>query len=84
MKGLVGLLGLLLALAVAAFVVKKQLAASVQPVPALNLPAVPGAAPAATPQPAGAPAALPQTVPGQYKQAVEGVLQQARPLPDDK
>ncbi len=80
MKGLVGLIGLLLALAVSGFVVKKQLASTVQPVPTLNLPTSSGA----VPQPAGAPAALPQTVPGQYKQAVEGVLQQARPLPDDK
>ncbi|MGY8903251.1 MAG: hypothetical protein ACKVIH_01730 [Burkholderiales bacterium] len=80
MKGLVGLIGLLLALAVGGFVVKKQLASTVQPIPTLNLPTPSGAAP----QPADAPAALPLTVPGQYKQAVEGVLQQARPLPDDK
>ncbi len=80
MKGFFGLVGLLLALAVGAFVVKKQLAATQQTLPALSLPTPPGAAH----QAAGAPAPPPQALPGQYKQAVEGVLQQARPLPDDK
>ena len=83
MKGLFGFVGLLLALAIVGVLVKKQLGALQQPVPALSVPA-PGAG-------AGSPAAPPATVreqtqqvQQQYKQAVEGAMQQARPMPDDK
>ncbi|MFM9880974.1 MAG: hypothetical protein ACKVOO_11275 [Burkholderiaceae bacterium] len=78
MKGLLGLAGLLLTLAVVGVLVKKQLAAVSQPVPALTLPVPAGAASVAAPGTSQSPQALPQ----QYKQAVEGALQQARPMPD--
>ncbi len=79
MKGVFRLVGLLIALAIVGVVVKKQLAATQQSVPALAVPA-----------PNGSGAAAPtvreqsQQVQQQYKQAVEGAMQQARPMPDDK
>ena len=80
MKGLFGLVGLLLALVIVGVVVKKQLDTTTQRVPVLA-PAVPGGA-------ASAPAATvreqSQQVQQQYKQAVEGLMQQPRPLQDEK
>jgi hypothetical protein len=83
MKGVFGLVGLLVALAIAGVVVKKQLAATRQAVPALA-PAV------ALPDAAGTPAApaatvreQSQQVQQQFRQAVESGMQQARPMPDD-
>jgi len=81
MKGLFGLVGLLVALAIVGLVVKKQLAATQQSVPVL-----------AVPMPAGADgaASVPtvreqsQQIQQQYKQAVEGAMQQPRPMPEDK
>lgn len=83
MKGLFGFVGLLLALAIVGVLVKKQLGALQQPVPALSVPA-PGAG---TGNPAPPPATVreqSQQIQQQYKQAVEGAMQQARPMPDDK
>jgi hypothetical protein len=84
MKGVFGLVGLLLALVIVGVVVKKQLSAIQQPVPTL----VPAAG---SPGAATAPGAPPATVreqsqqmQQQVKQAVEGAMQQARPMPDDK
>jgi hypothetical protein len=74
-----GLVGLVVALAIVAVLAKKQLGS----VSAIQVP-----------QPAGevAPKVDPnasvkeqsQQIQQQYKQAVEGALQQARPMPDDK
>lgn len=80
MKGLFGLVGLLLALVIVGVVVKKQLDTTSQRVPALA-PTVPGgtaSAPAATVREQS------QQVQQQYKQAVEGLMQQPRPLQDEK
>ncbi len=82
MKGLFGLVGLLVALAIVGVVVKKQLAATQQSVPALAVPGVPA-------KPAGSDAAptvreQSQQVQQQYKQAVEAAMQQPRPMPEDK
>jgi len=80
MKGVFGLVGLLLALAIVGVVVKKQLDSTSQRVPALA-PAVLGGA-------ASAPAATvreqSQQVQQQYKQAVDGLMQQPRPIQDEK
>ena len=56
MKGIFGLVGLLVALAIVGVVVKKQLAATQQS----------------------------QQIQQQYKQAIEGAMQQPRPMPEDK
>lgn len=84
MKGVFGLVGLLLALAIVGVVIKKQLGANQQIVPALAVPVSP-AATAATADPAQPPATVreqSQQVQQQYKQAIEGAMQQARPMPD--
>ena len=79
MKALFGLVGLLLALVIVGVVVKKQLDTTSQRVPALA-PTVPGgtaSAPAATVREQS------QQVQQQYKQAVEGLMQQPRPTQDE-
>ena len=82
MKGAFGLVGLLIALALVGVLVKKQLAATQQAIPALQLPAAQGAA-----GPDTAPAATvkqqSQQIEQQYKQAIEGAMQKARPAADD-
>ncbi|MBL8370805.1 MAG: hypothetical protein JNK28_05395 [Burkholderiaceae bacterium] len=80
MKGIFGLVGLLVALAIVGVVVKKQLDTSSQRVPALA-PAVPGGAASA---PATTVREQSQQVQQQYKQAVEGLMQQPRPMQDGK
>jgi hypothetical protein len=80
MKGIFGLVGLLLALAIVGVVVKKQLDTSSQGVPAMA-PAVSGGAASA---PATTVREQSQQVQQQYKQAVEGLIQQPRPMPDEK
>lgn len=83
MKGIFGLLGLLLCLAIVGVLVKKQLASTQQMVPALQVPM------ATDPQgSASAPAATvreqSQQLQQQYKRALEGALQQPRTIPDEK
>ena len=76
MKGILGLLGLLLSLAIVGFLVKKQLTSTQQIVPALQVPVTAG-----TQMPASAPATVGEQskqVQQQYKQAIEGALQQPR------
>ncbi len=83
MKGLFGLVGLLLALAIVGLVVKKQLDATQQIVPSLT----PAAAPPGAADPAPPPATVreqSQQVQQQYKQAVEAAMQPVRPVPGDK
>lgn len=81
MKGLFGLLGLVLVLAVVGLLVRKQLAVS--------HPAPPAVAPAAVGTPPGSAPALTvrehslQTQQA-VRQATEGLMQQARPMPDDQ
>ena len=75
MKMIFGALALLVVLAIVAMLAKTQLSstASVRPLPA-DVPAA-----LATPAPGG-----PLQQPQQFKQAVEGLMQQPRPMPDDK
>jgi hypothetical protein len=69
-------LGLLLVVAIIGVLVKKQMGSLAGPA---ALPAVPGAAARAP----GAPPPTPQQTVKQFQQAVEGQMQQARPMPDD-
>jgi hypothetical protein len=80
MKGVFGLVGLLLALVIVGVVVKKQLDSTSQRVPALA-PAVPGGVASA---PATTVREQSQQVQQQYKQAVDGLMQQPRPMQDEK
>jgi len=75
MRLIFGALALLIVLAIVAMLAKTQLSStvSVRPLP-VEVPAT-----LATPAPAGR---LQQ--PQQFKQAVEGLMQQPRPMPDDK
>jgi hypothetical protein len=74
MRAIFGVLGLLFVLAIVGVLAKKQLSAGVAPpVPG----AVPGTVPGAT-----APAATPQQQVKQFEQAVQGAMQQARPMPE--
>ena len=73
-----GLIGLLLALALVAVLVKKQMGATRVAVP----PAVQGL-PAPAEGAASTVRAQSQQVQQQVKQQMEGLMQQARPMPDD-
>lgn len=79
MRGVFGMVGLVVALAIVGVLAKKQLASTQAVVPSLQ---VPGAAP--VPAPTGSVREQSQQVQQQYKQALESALQQPRPLPDDK
>lgn len=79
MRGVFGMVGLVVALAIVGVLAKKQLASTQAVVPSLQ---VPGAAP--VPAPTGSVREQSQQVQQQYKQALEAAMQQARPLPDDK
>ena len=85
MRAFFSLLGLVIALAVAALVIKKQLDATQHAIPA---PEVPVSAPVGSEKPDGKPGVAGQPPTQQilqhYREAVEGALQQARPQPDDK
>ena len=75
MRALFGALSLLIVVAVIGLLAKKQLGSMAGP------PARP--APAGTAAPAVAPPATPQQTVQQFQQAVQGQMQQARPMPDD-
>ena len=77
-----GLLGVLVALLAVGLLVKKQLTAVTAPLPALQAPASPGGS-AAAPATGNA-AQQSQQIQQQFKQAVEGAMQQPRSMPDDK
>jgi hypothetical protein len=81
MRAVFGLVGLLVALAIVGVLAKKQLAATRTPVPSLQPPAVAGSA--ALSAPAGTVREQSQRVQQQVKQQVEGLMQQARPMPED-
>jgi hypothetical protein len=71
MRAIFSVLGLLLVVAVIGFLAKSQLKAGVAP-------AVPGAEPGSIAAPA-----TPQQQVKQFEQAVQGAVQQARPMPDN-
>ncbi|MGB3450198.1 MAG: hypothetical protein WBA58_06835 [Giesbergeria sp.] len=70
-----GIVSLLVALAVVGMVIKKQLAATRTAIPVLQ-PATAASEPANVRQQS-------QQVQDQYRKALEGALQQARPMPED-
>ena len=72
MKAVFGVLSLLFVVAIVGFLAKKQLGAGVAP-PATVMPGAP----------AGAPPATPKQQVQQFQNAVEGAMQQARPMPDE-
>ena len=80
MRGLFGLVGLLVALAVVGLVVRKQMAAVHTPVPVLQAPA--DGASSASPVPGNA-AAQSRQIQQQVQQALDAAMQ-PRPMPDDK
>ena len=82
MRGILGLVGLLLSLAIVGLLVKKQLTSTQQIIPALEVPVTAGVQrPASAPTTAGEQS---QQVQQQYKQALEGALQQPRTVPEEK
>ena len=83
MRAVFGLVGLVVALAVVGVVIKKQMSAMRAPVPALQTtPGVGAAAPASAPT--GTVRDQSQQMQQQVKQQVEGLMQQARPMPDEE
>ena len=76
MRALISLASLLVVLAIIGVLVKKQLATTQAPVPALR---APGAA-----APTGSVGAQSQQIQQQVQQQMEGLMQKSRPLPDDE
>lgn len=76
MRALISLASLLVVLALIGVLVKKQLATTQAPVPALQAPG-----PAA---PTGSVGAQSQQIQQQVQQQMEGLMQKSRPLPDDE
>lgn len=74
MRAVFSILSLLVVVAIVGILAKKQLAGAPAPTAGTGLPAVEGVA---------APVGTPQQQVQQYKQAVQGAMQQARPMPDD-
>jgi type IV secretory pathway TrbF-like protein len=74
MRGTFGLIGLVIVLALVGLLVKKQMAATTVPVPALQQ-----GAPAAT----GSVRQQSQQVQDQVRQQMDALMQQARPMPED-
>lgn len=88
MRGIFGLIGLLVALVVTGVLVRQQLKATYAPVPALQVPATAGDADQSgantiTLPASGTPAQQSQQMQQQFKQALDNAMQ-ARPMPDDK
>ncbi|RYF28536.1 MAG: hypothetical protein EOO33_00665 [Comamonadaceae bacterium] len=81
MRMVFGLVGILVALAIVAVLAKQQLASTRGAVPAVTVPGAPAPA-------AGASAATVRDqslqMQQQVKQQVEGLMQQARPMPEDE
>jgi hypothetical protein len=77
MRAVFGILSLVVVLLIVGSLVKKQMAATTAPIPALQVPsASPAASPAATQREQA------QQIQQQVKQAVEAQMQ-ARPMPED-
>lgn len=70
MRGIFGIVGLLVVVVIVGLLARKQLSAGVAP-------------PAATVEGVSAPAGTPKQQVQQFEQAVQGAMQQARPMPDD-
>lgn len=75
MRGVFTVLSLLVVVAIIGVLVKKQMGSVAGPA---TLPTVSGSAPAPDAKPP-----TPQQTVQQYQQAVQGQMQQARPMPDD-
>ncbi|WP_411880399.1 hypothetical protein [Polaromonas sp. YR568] len=75
MRGIFSLVGLLVVLAIVGLLVKKQVGTQIAVPSAPGMPAVSADAP---------PQVQSQQAQQQVKQAVEGALQQARPMPEEK
>lgn len=67
-------------LAMVGLLVKKQLVSTPQVIPSLQIPGEPNKAPVTTD---GTVREQSQQIQQQYKQALEGAMQQTRPMPDD-
>jgi len=80
MRGMFGLVGLLVALGVVGLVIRKQMAAVQMPVPVLQAPAD---GTASAPPLTGNAAQQSQQIQQQVTQALDAAMQ-ARPMPDDK
>lgn len=76
MKTVLGVLSLLLVLAIVALLARKQLAVVSAPLPAL------GGLPSADPSASAAQGASPKLQTQQVEQAVQGIMQQSRPMPE--
>ncbi len=76
MRAVMGIASLLVVLAIVGMLAKKQLAATKAPVPALQVPGQPA--------PTGTVREQSQQVQQQVKQQMEGLMQQARPMPEDE
>ena len=83
MRATFGLIGLLVALGIAAVVVKKQFDRAQQTIAVLAVPA-PAADDKRAEKPAPAVQQQTQQIQQQYKQSLEAAMQQARPAPDEK
>ncbi len=82
MRALLGVTGLLLALAVVGVLLKKQLAPAQRGGSSLTPPALSGPAP--TEQAVGTVPPLARSTQQQYQQAVEAAIQPPRPVSDDQ
>ncbi|PJI97954.1 hypothetical protein CLU85_2755 [Acidovorax sp. 69] len=80
MRALFGVVGLVVALAIVGLVAKKQLSATRTTVPALQTATGVGTPASA---PTGTVREQSQQVQQQVKQQMEGLMQQARPMPED-
>ena len=83
MRSILGILSLLVTLAIVGILIKKQLAATSQPMPALVVPSTSATGDAPV-QPGGTVKQQSQQIQQQYKQAIDNAMQQTRPEPDDK
>ena len=81
MRGVFGLVGLVVALAIVGVLAKKQLASTRTPVPSLQPPAASSGA--GTPAPTGTVREQSQQVQQQVKEAMDAAMQPQRAMPDD-
>ena len=84
MRTALGIISLLLALAIVGLLAKKQLSGTRSAVPVLQLQPAADAMPGVGPASPATVRAQSQQVQQQVKQTVDGLMQQARPLPDDE